>query len=48
MNRRYQRTATTMTSGGNRKPANADFGGWQVQGRVDSFTGQACRDLADD
>ena len=25
--RRYQRTATTITSGGNRNPANADFGG---------------------
>jgi nucleotidyltransferase/DNA polymerase involved in DNA repair len=25
LNRRYQRTATTITSGGNRKPANADL-----------------------
>jgi hypothetical protein len=37
-----------MTSGGNRIPANADFGDWQGRGRVDSFTGQACHDLADD
>jgi hypothetical protein len=26
--RRYQRTATRMTSGGNLNPANADLGGW--------------------
>jgi hypothetical protein len=37
-----------MTSGGNRKPANADFGGWQVRGRVNSFTSQGCHDLAGD
>jgi hypothetical protein len=46
LNRRYQRTATTITSGGNRNPANADFGGNQGRGRVDSFTGQGCLDLA--
>jgi hypothetical protein len=37
-----------MTSDGNRKPANADFGGGQGRGRVDSFTGQALHDLAND
>jgi hypothetical protein len=41
-------TATTITSGGNRNPANADFGGSQERGRFDSFTGQACLDLAND
>jgi len=44
--RRYQRTATTITSAGNLNPANADLGGSQKRGRVDSFTDQACRDLA--
>jgi hypothetical protein len=36
LNRRYQRTATMMTSGGNRKPANADFGNGagQLQSRI--------------
>jgi hypothetical protein len=38
LNRRYQRTATTITSGGNRNPANADFGGDHGQGRAGSFT----------
>src|SRR6266536_1115451 len=31
--RRYQRTATTMTSGGKRKPAKADRGGGAGRGR---------------
>jgi hypothetical protein len=46
LNRRYQRTATTITSAGNRNPANPDFGGNQGRGRVDDFTAQACLDLA--
>jgi hypothetical protein len=46
LNRRYQRTATTITSGGNRNPVNADFGGSQGRGRFDSFTAQVCLDLA--
>jgi hypothetical protein len=46
-NRRYQRTATTITSGGNLNPVNADVGGSQRRGRIDSFTGQACLDHAD-
>jgi hypothetical protein len=46
LNRRYQRTATTITSGGNRNPANADFGGSQRRGRLDDFTAQACLDHA--
>jgi hypothetical protein len=37
-----------MTSGGNRKLANADVGGSHGRARVDSFTDQACHDLADD
>ncbi|SIM50007.1 hypothetical protein [Micromonospora cremea] len=46
MNRRYHRTATTITSGGNRNPENADFGGSHGSGRVDGFTAQACLALA--
>jgi hypothetical protein len=46
LKRRYQRTATTITSVGNRNPANADFGGSQGPGRVGDFTAQACHDLA--
>jgi hypothetical protein len=46
LNRRYQRTATTITSGGNRNPANADFGGNHGRGRPDDFTAQACLDHA--
>jgi hypothetical protein len=46
LKRRYQRTATTITSAGNRNPANADRGGSARRGRVDSFTTQACIDLA--
>jgi hypothetical protein len=46
LNRRYQRTATTITSDGNRNPANADFGGSPGRGRFDDFTAQACLDLA--
>jgi AraC-like DNA-binding protein len=46
LNRRYQRTATTITSAGNRNPANADFGGNQGRGRLDDFTAQACLDHA--
>jgi len=35
LNRKHQRIATTMTSGGNRNPANADAGdGGQVRGLV--------------
>jgi hypothetical protein len=30
-----------ITSRGNRKPMNVDFGGSQGRGRFDSFTGQA-------
>jgi hypothetical protein len=37
-----------MTSGGNRNPVNADLGGRQVRGRVDSFASQGCHDPADD
>ncbi|MEV0810896.1 Scr1 family TA system antitoxin-like transcriptional regulator [Micromonospora sp. NPDC050200] len=44
MNRRYQRTATTITSGGKRNPANADLGGSHETGPVDAFTAQACLD----
>jgi hypothetical protein len=36
----------TIISGGNRNPVNADFGGDQERGRIDSLTGQACPDLA--
>jgi hypothetical protein len=32
-NRKYQRTATTITSGGNRKPAKADRGRGAERGR---------------
>jgi hypothetical protein len=46
LNRRYQRTATTITSGGNRKPANADFGGSHGRGRIGAFTAQVCLNLA--
>jgi hypothetical protein len=35
-----------ITSGGNRNQANADFGGKHGCGRIDSFTDQACVDLA--
>jgi hypothetical protein len=35
-----------MTSGGNRNPANADFGGNHGRGPVDYFTAQVCLDLA--
>ena len=31
---------TMITCGGNRNPANADFGGNQAQGRPDNFTAQ--------
>jgi hypothetical protein len=44
--RRYQRMATTITSGGNRNPANADVGGDHVRERVDDFTAQVCLDHA--
>ena len=37
-----------MTSGGKRKPANADLGGSDGRGRVDNVTGQACHGLAND
>ncbi|MEV0734327.1 hypothetical protein, partial [Polymorphospora sp. NPDC050346] len=47
LNRRYQRTATTITSGGNRNPANADLTGSPVSGLIDDLTAQACLDLAD-
>jgi hypothetical protein len=47
LKRRYHRTATTITSGGNRYPANADFGGGKRRARSDSFTGQACLEHAD-
>ena len=42
----YQRTATTITSDGNRNPANADLGGSHGPGRVDDLTARACLDLA--
>jgi hypothetical protein len=35
-----------ITSGGNRNPVNAGFGGSQERGRIDNFTGQACLHLA--
>jgi hypothetical protein len=35
-----------ITSSGNRNPENADRGGSQGRGRLDSFTRQASRDLA--
>ncbi|MFI6259399.1 hypothetical protein ACIBCL_25295 [Micromonospora zamorensis] len=41
MNRRYQRTASTITSGGNRNPTNADDGGDQDRARDDNLTGPA-------
>jgi hypothetical protein len=44
--RRYQRTATTITSGGNRNPANADFGGSHERERGENFTAQVCPDHA--
>jgi hypothetical protein len=34
--------------GGNRYPANADFGGSEVRAWIDSFTARACLDLACD
>ena len=37
-----QRTATMITSGGNRNPANADRGGRTGRRRFESFTVQAC------
>jgi hypothetical protein len=43
---RYRRTATTITSVGNRNPANVDVGGNHGRERVDDFTAQACLDLA--
>ncbi|GAA4578928.1 hypothetical protein GCM10023176_55770 [Micromonospora coerulea] len=46
MKRGYQRTARTIASGGNRNPANVDFGGIQGRERVDGFTAQACLDPA--
>src|SRR6266540_1508592 len=39
-NRRYQRTASTITSGGNRNPANADRGGDGTLTRRRAGTGQ--------
>jgi hypothetical protein len=38
LKRRYQRIAITITSGGNRNPANADFGGSHRRKRADDFT----------
>ena len=38
----YQRTATTITSAGNRNPANAERGGDLGPGRAADFTGQPC------
>lgn len=46
LNRRYQRTATTISSGGNRNPANADVGGSDGRERVNDLTAQACLDHA--
>jgi hypothetical protein len=46
LNRRYQRTATTITSAGNRNPANPDVGGSHGRERVNDFTAQVCLDLA--
>ncbi len=40
--RRYQRMATTITSGGNQNPANAEVAGNHERERVDDFTAQAC------
>jgi hypothetical protein len=45
MKHRYHRTASTMTSGGNRNPANADGGGDHGRARAD-FTDQVSLDLA--
>ncbi|GAB4060618.1 hypothetical protein GCM10028775_77060 [Catellatospora paridis] len=47
MNRRYQRTATTITSGGNRNPANAVFAGDNGRERADDFTARVCPDHAE-
>jgi hypothetical protein len=41
-NRRYQRTATTITSGGNRNPANADRDDGGMRRHAVSLTGTAC------
>ncbi len=46
LNRRYQRTASTISSGGNRNPANADVGGRHGRERVNDLTAQACLDHA--
>jgi hypothetical protein len=46
LNRKYQRTATTITSGGNRNPANADVGANRWPRQVEVFTAQACLDHA--
>ena len=39
---RYHRTATTMASAGNRKPANAEQDGASGREREDNFTGTSC------
>jgi hypothetical protein len=41
----YQRTATTITSAGKRKPANAERGGDHRRDLAAWFTGQGCLDL---
>jgi hypothetical protein len=40
--RRYHRTASTITSAGNRNRAKADRGGCVGRGREDNVTGQSC------
>jgi hypothetical protein len=41
----YQRTATTITSAGHRKPAKAEPSGSERRAREESFTRQACLEL---
>jgi len=42
--RSHQRTPTTITSGGNRNPANADRGGNTGRGQLVRIISQACAD----
>jgi hypothetical protein len=44
--RRYHRTATTITSGGNRNPSNAELGGDHRRADLRDLTAQACLDHA--
>jgi hypothetical protein len=43
----HQRTATTITSAGNRNPANAERGGDQGRNRAACFTDRACPGSSD-